>query len=80
MVLFHDRLKDGFKLEKAKVKKVKRTIPAWATVTASKKVPVTNFAGTQFKMENILLEAIQVCRNLKGISTLSFAFRIHPPY
>ncbi len=58
---FGDRLKDGYKYEKAKVKKVKRTIPAWASVTGSKKVPVTNFAGTQNKVDNILIEAITVC-------------------
>uniref|UniRef100_A0A3B5B403 Heterochromatin protein 1-binding protein 3 n=1 Tax=Stegastes partitus TaxID=144197 RepID=A0A3B5B403_9TELE len=56
-------LKDGYKYEKSKVKKVKRTIPAWASVTASKKVPVTNFAGTQNKVDNILIEAITVCEN-----------------
>lgn len=60
---FGDRLKDGYKYEKAKVKKMKRTIPAWASVTASKKVPVTNFAGTQNKVDNILIEAITVCTN-----------------
>lgn len=58
-----NRLKDGYKYEKSKVKKVKRTIPAWASVTASKKVPVTNFAGTQNKVDNILIEAITVCAN-----------------
>lgn len=60
---FGDRLKDGYKYEKAKVKKVKRTIPAWASVAASKKVPVTNFAGTQHKVDDILIEAIEVCTN-----------------
>ncbi|XP_029908166.1 heterochromatin protein 1-binding protein 3 isoform X2 [Myripristis murdjan] len=73
-------LKDGFKLEKAKVKKVKRTIPAWATVTASKKVPVTNFAGTQFKMENILLEAIQSCEEKGGVSSKTFMKYIAKKY
>lgn len=58
---FGDRLKDGYKYKKAKVKKVKRTIPAWASVAASKKVPVTNFAGTQHKVDDILIEAIKVC-------------------
>lgn len=58
-----DRLKDGYKYEKAKGKKVKRTIPAWASVAASKKLPVTNFAGTQNKVDNILIEAISVCTN-----------------
>ncbi|XP_070815341.1 heterochromatin protein 1-binding protein 3 isoform X1 [Chaetodon trifascialis] len=62
------RLKDGYKYEKAKVKKVKRTIPAWASVTASKKVPVTNFAGTQNKVDNILIEAITSCNDRFGVS------------
>lgn len=57
---FGDRLKDGYKYEKAKVKKVKRTIPAWASVAASKKVPVTNFAGTQHKVDDVLIEALEV--------------------
>ncbi|XP_041808298.1 heterochromatin protein 1-binding protein 3 isoform X2 [Chelmon rostratus] len=61
-------LKDGYKYEKAKVKKVKRTIPAWASVTASKKVPVTNFAGTQNKVDNILIEAITSCNDRFGVS------------
>ncbi|XP_038551800.1 heterochromatin protein 1-binding protein 3 isoform X2 [Micropterus salmoides] len=62
------RLKDGYKYEKAKVKKMKRTIPAWASVTASKKVPVTNFAGTQNKVDNILIEAITSCNDRSGVS------------
>nr|XP_046238664.1 heterochromatin protein 1-binding protein 3 isoform X2 [Scatophagus argus] len=61
-------LKDGYKYEKAKVKKVKRTIPAWASVTGSKKVPVTNFAGTQHKVDNILIEAIMSCNDRSGVS------------
>ncbi|XP_039972131.1 heterochromatin protein 1-binding protein 3 isoform X2 [Xiphias gladius] len=61
-------LKDGYKYEKAKVKKVKRTIPAWASVTASKKLPVTNFAGTQNKVDNILIEAITSCNDKSGVS------------
>lgn len=77
---FGDRLKDGYKYEKAKVKKVKRTIPAWASVTASKKVPVTNFAGTQNKVDNILIEAITVCANSwesnsqQSVTALVFCF------
>ncbi|KAE8298239.1 Heterochromatin protein 1-binding protein 3 [Larimichthys crocea] len=61
-------LKDGYKYEKAKVKKVKRTIPSWASVTTSKKVPVTNFAGTQNKVDNILIEAITSCNDRSGVS------------
>ncbi|XP_033483407.2 heterochromatin protein 1-binding protein 3 isoform X1 [Epinephelus lanceolatus] len=62
------RLKDGYKYKKAKVKKVKRTIPAWASVAASKKLPVTNFAGTQNKVDNILIEAITSCNDRTGVS------------
>ncbi|XP_035008550.2 heterochromatin protein 1-binding protein 3 isoform X1 [Hippoglossus stenolepis] len=62
------RLKDGYKYEKAKVKKVKRTIPAWASVASSKKLPVTNFAGTQNKVDNILIEAITSCNDKSGVS------------
>ncbi|KAM3877746.1 heterochromatin protein 1-binding protein 3 [Diretmus argenteus] len=62
------RLKDGYKLEKAKVKKVKRTIPAWATVAASKKVPVSNFAGTHPKVDDVLIEAIKTCKDKAGMS------------
>ncbi|KAM7005361.1 heterochromatin protein 1-binding protein 3 isoform 2-T2 [Tautogolabrus adspersus] len=61
-------LKDGYKYEKSKAKKVKRTIPAWASVTGSKKVPVTNFAGTQNKVDNILIEAITACNDRSGVS------------
>uniref|UniRef100_A0A3Q2T8M3 Heterochromatin protein 1-binding protein 3 n=1 Tax=Fundulus heteroclitus TaxID=8078 RepID=A0A3Q2T8M3_FUNHE len=52
------RMKDGFKYKKSKSKKVKRTIPAWASVTANKNIPVTNFAGRQNQVENVLVEAI----------------------
>ncbi|XP_039654750.1 heterochromatin protein 1-binding protein 3 isoform X1 [Perca fluviatilis] len=62
------RLKDGYKYERAKVKKVKRTIPVWASVAASKKLPVTNFAGTQNKVDNILIEAITSCNDKSGVS------------
>ncbi|KAM4613339.1 heterochromatin protein 1-binding protein 3 isoform 1-T1 [Polymixia lowei] len=65
-------LKDGSKLEKAKVKKVKRTIPAWATIAGSKKVPVSNFAGTQPKVDDILIEAITSCNDRSGTSYKSF--------
>lgn len=42
------------------MKKVKRTIPAWASVTASKKLPVSNFAGTHHRVDDILIEALEV--------------------
>uniref|UniRef100_A0A4W6D0N2 Heterochromatin protein 1-binding protein 3 n=1 Tax=Lates calcarifer TaxID=8187 RepID=A0A4W6D0N2_LATCA len=35
---------------------------------ASKKLPVTNFAGTQNKVDNILIEAIQSCNDKSGVS------------
>ncbi|XP_029359115.1 heterochromatin protein 1-binding protein 3 isoform X2 [Echeneis naucrates] len=61
-------LKDGYKYEKSKVKKVKRTIPAWASISTSKKLPVTNFSGTQNKVDNILIEAIASCNDRSGVS------------
>lgn len=57
------RLKDGYKYERSKVKKVKRTVPAWASISASKKVLVTNFSGSQHKVDDLLLEAIMVGRS-----------------
>ncbi|XP_068451993.1 heterochromatin protein 1-binding protein 3 isoform X2 [Clinocottus analis] len=65
-------LKDGYKYVKAKSKKVKRMIPAWASVAAGKKLPVTNFAGTQHKVDNILIEAITSCNDKSGVSYQSF--------
>ncbi|XP_017264402.1 heterochromatin protein 1-binding protein 3 isoform X2 [Kryptolebias marmoratus] len=61
-------MKDGYKYEKSKTKKVKRTIPAWASVTSNKNIPVTNFAGTQYKMDSILIEAIMSSTDKAGIS------------
>lgn len=61
------RLKDGYKY-KSKVKKVKRTIPAWASVSSNKKVPVTNYAGTQHRLDNILVEAITSFNSRSGVS------------
>ncbi|XP_054472388.1 heterochromatin protein 1-binding protein 3 isoform X2 [Anoplopoma fimbria] len=67
------RLKDGYKYVKGKAKKVKRTIPAWASVAAAnKKLPVTNFAGTQNKVDNIIIEAITSCNDKSGVSYQSF--------
>ncbi|XP_033822044.1 heterochromatin protein 1-binding protein 3 isoform X1 [Periophthalmus magnuspinnatus] len=62
------RLKDGYKYEKSKGKKVKRTIPAWASIASNKKVPVTNYAGTQHKLDNILVEAITSFNSRSGVS------------
>ncbi|XP_037535108.1 heterochromatin protein 1-binding protein 3 isoform X2 [Nematolebias whitei] len=61
-------MKDGYKYEKSKTKKVKRTIPAWASVTASKSIPVTNYAGTQCKVDSIIIEAIMSSQDKAGIS------------
>ncbi|CAN9511948.1 unnamed protein product [Ophioblennius macclurei] len=61
-------LKDGYKYEKSKVKKVKRTIPAWASVAASKKLPVTNYAGTHHKVDNIIIEALTSFDDRSGVS------------
>ncbi|KAM4741564.1 heterochromatin protein 1-binding protein 3 isoform 2-T3 [Anableps anableps] len=61
-------MKDGVKRKKSKTKKVKRTIPAWASVTTHKKIPVSNFAGTQNKVENVLVEAIGSSNERSGMS------------
>ncbi|XP_032405670.1 heterochromatin protein 1-binding protein 3 isoform X2 [Xiphophorus hellerii] len=61
-------MKDGVKHKKSKSKKVKRTIPAWASVTTHKKIPVSNFAGTQNKVENVLVEAIGSSNERSGMS------------
>ncbi|XP_014872737.1 heterochromatin protein 1-binding protein 3 isoform X2 [Poecilia latipinna] len=61
-------MKDGVKHKKSKSKKVKRTIPAWASVTTHKKIPVSNFAGTQNKVENVLVEAIGSSNDRSGMS------------
>ncbi|XP_054639407.1 heterochromatin protein 1-binding protein 3 [Dunckerocampus dactyliophorus] len=62
------RLKDGYKYKKAKVKKVKRTIPVWASVAASKKRPVSNYAGTQNRLDHLLIEAITSFNHRSGVS------------
>nr|XP_015813873.2 heterochromatin protein 1-binding protein 3 isoform X1 [Nothobranchius furzeri]XP_015813874.2 heterochromatin protein 1-binding protein 3 isoform X1 [Nothobranchius furzeri] len=75
------RMKDGYKYEKSKTKKVKRTIPAWASITASKKIPVTNYAGTQNKVDNILIEAVASSNDRSGISfqsVMKFMLKKYP--
>uniref|UniRef100_A0A1A7Y1J5 Heterochromatin protein 1-binding protein 3 n=1 Tax=Iconisemion striatum TaxID=60296 RepID=A0A1A7Y1J5_9TELE len=74
-------MKDGYKYEKSKTKKVKRTIPAWASITASKKIPVTNYAGTQNKVDNILIEAVASSNDRSGISfqsVMKFMLKKYP--
>ncbi|XP_019712273.1 heterochromatin protein 1-binding protein 3 isoform X2 [Hippocampus comes] len=61
-------LKDGYKYKKAKVKKVKRTIPVWASVTAGKKLPVANYAGTHNRLDHLLIEAITSFNHRSGVS------------
>ncbi|XP_061742246.1 heterochromatin protein 1-binding protein 3 isoform X2 [Nerophis ophidion] len=62
------RLKDGYKYKKGKVKKVKRTIPAWASVASRKKLPVSNYAGTQNRLDHLLIEAITSYNHRSGVS------------
>ncbi|XP_061689140.1 heterochromatin protein 1-binding protein 3 isoform X2 [Syngnathoides biaculeatus] len=61
-------LKDGYKYKKAKVKKVKRTIPVWASVSTRKKLPVANYAGTHNRLDHLLIEAITSFNHRSGVS------------
>lgn len=75
------RLKDGYKYKKSKTKKVKKTIPAWASITGAKKAPVTNYAGTANKVDNILIEALTACNDRSGVSyqsVMKYIFRKYP--
>ncbi|KAM6980859.1 heterochromatin protein 1-binding protein 3 [Aplochiton taeniatus] len=63
-----DEKKDDKDGVKEKVKKVKRTVPAWATISGAKKVPVTNFTGSQPRVDDILIEAVQSCKERTGTS------------
>uniref|UniRef100_A0A3B3DMM0 Heterochromatin protein 1-binding protein 3 n=2 Tax=Oryzias melastigma TaxID=30732 RepID=A0A3B3DMM0_ORYME len=75
------RMKDGYKYKKSKTKKVKRTIPLWASVTTHKNVPVTNFAGTQHRMDNILIEALRASSDKSGVSfrsLMKYLLNKHP--
>ena len=56
------RIKDGGKLGKAKVKKMKKTIPPWASISANKKMAaaVSGFARATPKVDEVLLEAVKV--------------------
>ncbi|KAJ7998644.1 hypothetical protein DPEC_G00207020 [Dallia pectoralis] len=60
---------------KEKVKKpVKRTIPAWATVSASKRAGLTyknTFSMQSPRMEDILIEAVESCKEKTGASAPS---------
>ncbi|XP_036387082.1 heterochromatin protein 1-binding protein 3-like [Megalops cyprinoides] len=63
--------KDAGKEEKEKVKKVKRTIPAWASVAASKRgrnQKGSTFLHSQPKLDDILVEAIQASKERSGAS------------
>ncbi|XP_077459775.1 heterochromatin protein 1-binding protein 3 isoform X2 [Stigmatopora argus] len=61
-------LKDGYKYKKSKVKKVKRTIPVWASVSARKKLPVANYSGTHNRLDHLLIEAITSFDDRAGVS------------
>ncbi|KAK0130553.1 Heterochromatin protein 1-binding protein 3 [Merluccius polli] len=66
------RMKDGVKLGKTKVKKLKRTIPPWASVSANKKIPVAaGFSRPQPKVEEVLLEAVMSGSDHSGMSYMS---------
>ncbi|KAJ8257800.1 hypothetical protein GJAV_G00189880 [Gymnothorax javanicus] len=52
--------------EKEKVKKIKRRIPAWATMSASRRALAQKSSMSPYnqpKMDDILLEAIKACKN-----------------
>jgi len=62
--------KDGAVKEKPK-KPIKRSVPAWATLSASKKVVVTSkYAGNTPKVDDILLEAIGSFKDVKTGATV----------
>ncbi|KAJ8332712.1 hypothetical protein SKAU_G00425010 [Synaphobranchus kaupii] len=56
----------GKEKEKEKVKKVKRTIPSWATISASRRALAQKSSVSLFnqpKMDDILIEAIKACKH-----------------
>ncbi|XP_026881012.2 heterochromatin protein 1-binding protein 3 isoform X2 [Electrophorus electricus] len=67
--------KDGIKKEDGaedKGKKMKRTIPAWATMSASKlAVTPKTVSLSQPKVEEVLLDAIQNCKERTGASVFT---------
>ncbi|XP_037346873.2 heterochromatin protein 1-binding protein 3 isoform X1 [Pungitius pungitius] len=73
------RLKDGYKSAKAKGKKVKRTIPAWATLAAGKRLPVATFAGNN-RVDSVLIEAITSSNDKSGVSYQGFMKYIQKKY
>ncbi|KAG7478453.1 hypothetical protein MATL_G00080800 [Megalops atlanticus] len=69
--------------EKEKVKKVKRTIPAWASVTASKRgrAQKGNMSlHSQPKLDDILVEAIQASKERSGASAYAITKYITRKY
>ncbi|MFT7814151.1 heterochromatin protein 1-binding protein 3 [Arapaima gigas] len=54
--------------EKEKGKKVKKTIPAWATMSFSKRTTTVSLYN-QPKVDDIVIEAIQACKDKSGAST-----------
>ncbi|XP_030230732.1 heterochromatin protein 1-binding protein 3 isoform X2 [Gadus morhua] len=67
------RIKDGGKLGKAKVKKMKKTIPPWASISANKKMAaaVSGFARATPKVDEVLLEAVKSGSERTGMSYMS---------
>ncbi|KAJ3602527.1 hypothetical protein NHX12_030280, partial [Muraenolepis orangiensis] len=65
-------MKDGVKLGKSKAKKWKKTIPPWASVAASKKIPAAaSFARPQPRVDEVLLEAVKSSTCHSGMSYMS---------
>ncbi|XP_048879444.1 heterochromatin protein 1-binding protein 3 isoform X2 [Brienomyrus brachyistius] len=69
--------------EKEKVRKIKRTIPAWATMSSSRR-PATQKAVVslynQPKVDDILVEAIQACQEKSGASSFAVTKYIMKKY
>ncbi|XP_056462306.1 heterochromatin protein 1-binding protein 3 isoform X4 [Gadus chalcogrammus] len=69
----NEGIKDGGKLGKAKVKKMKKTIPPWASISANKKMAaaVSGFARATPRVDEVLLEAVKSGSERTGMSYMS---------
>ncbi|TRY57407.1 hypothetical protein DNTS_026602, partial [Danionella cerebrum] len=70
----------GGKIEKEgddKGKKVKKKIPAWATISANK---LASTSLSQPKVEEIILEAIESCKERSGISSITIVKKVMKKY
>ncbi|CAL8336797.1 unnamed protein product [Lota lota] len=75
------QIKDGGKLGRAKVKKLKRTIPPWASISANKKMAVASgFARATPKVDEVLLEAVKSSSERAGMSYMSILKYITKKY